>query len=57
MSTPSHAHAAGMVRDLQRNLPYTRLFGSHFVVDDDITPFRHARRRERELEPSPAASR
>ncbi len=57
MSTPSHAHAAGMVRDLQRNLPYTRLFGSHFVVDDDITPFRRARRRERELEPSPAASR
>jgi hypothetical protein len=49
------AHVAVMVRDLQRNLPYTRLFGAHFVVDEDLAPFRRVRRRQRDLEPSTAA--
>jgi hypothetical protein len=45
------AHVAAMVRDLQRNLPYTRLFGAHFLVDEDVVPFRRVRHRERDLEP------
>ena len=57
MSTPPPPHVAVMVRDLQRSLPYTRLFGAHFVVDEDVAPFRRVRRRARDLEPSPSAGR
>ena len=51
MSTfPSNADIAVAVRHLPMSLPYTRLFGAHFVVDDDSGAFRSAGRRKRELE-------
>lgn len=47
---PSTTHVRGAVRDLPMSLPYNRLFGHHFVVDEDTGPSRRAGRRERELE-------
>ncbi|HEX4982063.1 MAG TPA: hypothetical protein VFV63_10210 [Ilumatobacteraceae bacterium] len=47
---PSSNHVRDAVRDLPMSLPYHRLFGTHFVPDDDGGAFRGARRRTRELE-------
>jgi len=47
---PSNADIAVAVRHLPMSLPYTRLFGAHFVFDDDTSPLRHPGPRERELE-------
>ncbi len=47
---PGSTPVAVTVRDLPGSLPYSRLFGSHFVLDDDTSPLRRVGRRERELE-------
>jgi hypothetical protein len=49
---PSPAHVKGAVRDLPMSLPYHRLFGAPFDVDDDTGNVRGARRRTRQLEPT-----
>ena len=49
---PSTAHVKGAVRDLPMSLPYHRLFGAQFVVDDDTHAFSGARRRTLQLEPT-----
>ena len=50
-SFPSTSHFATAVRDLPRSLPYTRLFGTHLVVDEEVCCSHRATGRERELTP------
>ena len=49
-SFPPTTHVAASLRDLPHSIPYTRLFGTHFMFDDDTSPLRHPGPRERELE-------
>jgi hypothetical protein len=51
IASPPTPQVELMVRDLQRNLPYTRLFGAHFAGDEDTAPFRRINRLERALDP------